>query len=61
MRTRPIAPSRHPNAGALAELSSTRQTILDFLVLKALARRAADRQATARELAEGIHRVLHAS
>jgi serine/threonine protein kinase len=59
MQELPTVPSRHPGAAELSKLSEQRRMMLDFLVLKALARHAADRHRSARELAEIIHRVLH--
>jgi len=59
MHERPVAPSRHPDASELAKLPLTRRMDLDLLVLKALGKRPADRHASAREMAELIHGLLH--
>lgn len=55
----PVVPSEHPMGGELASLAPARRMALDFLVLKALAKRAPDRHASAREIATAVHRVLH--
>jgi serine/threonine protein kinase len=59
MQELPVVPSRHPNAGELSNLPEKLRMKLDFVVLKALARHAADRHQSARELAAIIHRALH--